>query len=152
MPSSKLTKAQQQAMTKRQATKVQKATAAAETAADSVTALKDVRNVKRGSLANLREDLGSLQQKLNAHPLSQKVRDKKADIEVCRTELEAIVLATWTMPERDSIKPSLSGTRSLRRSRRNWRLQATTARTRTRTMKTTDRYLGLATMPGGWPR
>ena len=78
-------------MTKRQATKVQKATAAAETAADSVTALKDVRNVKRGSLANLREDLGSLQQKLNAHPLSQKVRDKKADIEVCRTDLEAIV-------------------------------------------------------------
>ena len=77
-------------MTKRQATKVQKATAAAETAADSVTALKDVRNVKRGSLANLREDLGSLQQKLSAHPLSQKVRDKKTDIEVARAELETI--------------------------------------------------------------
>ena len=94
MPSSKLTKAQQGQLTKRQAGKVHNVSAKVEQAKDAVAALTDQRNNQRGVVGALRDDLGGLeqklQQKLAAHPLSQKVRDKKGAIEIARTELEQI--------------------------------------------------------------
>ena len=90
MPPSKLTKAQQGQLTKRQAGRVQKASAKVEQAKDAVAALTDQRSNQRGVVGALRDDLGGLEQKLAAHPLSQKVRDKKGAIEIARTELEQI--------------------------------------------------------------
>ena len=77
MPPPKLTKAQQGQLTKRQAGKVQKASTKVEQAKDAVAALTDQRSNQRGVVGALRDDLGGLEQKLAAHPLSQKVRDKK---------------------------------------------------------------------------
>ena len=90
MPPSKLTKAQQGQLTKRQAGRVQKASAKVEQAKDAVAALTDQRSNQRGVVGALRDDLGGLEQKLAAHPLSQKVRDKKGAIEIARTQLEQI--------------------------------------------------------------
>ena len=90
MPPPKLTKAQQGQLTKRQAGKVQKASTKVEQAKDAVAALTDQRSDQRGVVGALRDDLGGLEQKLAAHPLSQKVRDKKGAIEIARTQLEQI--------------------------------------------------------------
>ena len=91
MPPSKLTEAQQGQLSKRQAGRVQTATSKVEQAKNDAAALADQRNNQRRVVGALRKELGGLEQKLDAHPLSQKVRGKTGDIEVAKTELQAMV-------------------------------------------------------------
>ena len=86
-----LTKAQQTQLSRRQAGKVQRAASKAEGAADAVNAIKTKRDEKRGVISSLKDGLSTLEDKLAAHPLSQKVRDKKGAIEIARKELQSIV-------------------------------------------------------------
>ena len=90
MPPSKLTKAQQGQLSKRQAGKVERATSKVEQAKSDVAASAGRRNNQRLVVGALREELGGLEQKLDAHPLLQKIRDKTGDIEVARADLQAM--------------------------------------------------------------
>ena len=86
----KLTKAQRAQLTKRQAGKVQKSEDKVQKAKDAVAANADQRNNQRNVVGTLRKELGDVQQKLDVHPLSQRVRDKMGQLEVAKTDLQAM--------------------------------------------------------------
>ena len=88
----KLTKAQQFQLSRKQNGKMQRAATKAEEAADRVTQIKSKRDRQRESISNLQEGLGSLQEKLSGHPLTQKVNAKKDEISIARSDLQSIVL------------------------------------------------------------
>ena len=90
MRPSKLTKAQQAQLTKRQAARVQKSEDRVLKAKEDVAANAGQRDIQRRAVGALRKELGGLQQKLEAHPVSQKVRDKMEQIVVAKADLEAI--------------------------------------------------------------
>ena len=87
----KLTKAQQGQLSKRQAGKVERATSKVEQAKSDVAASAGRRDKQRLVVGALRDELGGLEQKLDAHPLLQKIRSKAGDIEVAKADLQAMV-------------------------------------------------------------
>ena len=90
MAPSKLTKAQQGQLSKRQAGKVERATSKVEQAKSDVAASAGRRDKQRLVVGALRGELGGLEQKLDAHPLLQKIRNKAGDIEVAKADLQAM--------------------------------------------------------------
>lgn len=90
MAPSKLTKAQQGQLSKRQAGKVERATSKVEQAKSDVAASAGRRDKQRLVVGALRDELGGLEQKLDAHPLFQKIRNKTGDIEVAKADLQAM--------------------------------------------------------------
>ena len=90
MAPSKLTKAQQGQLSKRQAGKVERATSKVEHAKSDVAASSGRRDKQRLVVGALRDELGGLEQKPDGHPLVQRIRNKTADIEVAKADLQAM--------------------------------------------------------------
>ena len=88
----KLTKAEQEQLTRKQPGKIQRSAAKAEEATDRVQALKSKRDAQRDSISSLKDGLGSLEEKLANHPLTQKVKAKKDEISIARSDLQSIVV------------------------------------------------------------
>ena len=70
---------------------LQKASDAAADAADKVDALKTNKRTKQDEVQRLRGHLSALDDKLEAHPLTQKRADKSEEVAISKSELQDIV-------------------------------------------------------------
>ena len=92
MPRSpKLSKGEAAKLTKVQGRGLQKASDAAADAADKVDVLKTKKRAKQDEVQRLRGHLSALDDKLEAHPLTQKRADKSEEVAVSKSELQDIV-------------------------------------------------------------
>ena len=92
MPRSpKLTKGETAKLTKVQGRGLQKASDAAADATDKVDALNTKKRAKQDEVQRLRGHLSALDDKLKAHPLTQKRADKSEEVAISKSELQDIV-------------------------------------------------------------
>ena len=92
MPRSpKLTKGETAKLTKVQGRGLQKVSDSAADATDRVAALKSTKRAKREEVQRLRGHLSALDDKVKAHPLTQKRADKCEEVAISKSELQAIV-------------------------------------------------------------
>ena len=92
MPRSpKLSKGEKAKLTKVQGRGLQKVSDSAADATDRVDALKTKKRAKREEVQRLRGHLSALDDKVKAHPLTQKRADKCEEVAISKSELQAIV-------------------------------------------------------------
>ena len=92
MPRSpKLTKGETAKMTRVQSRGVQKASDAVTNASDKVDALKMKKRAKQEEVQHLRGHLSAIDEKLKAHPLTQKRAEKSEEVALSKGELQKII-------------------------------------------------------------
>ena len=92
MPRSpKFTKGEAAKLTKVQGRGLQKASDAAADAADKVDVLKTNKRAKQDEVQRLRGHLSALDDKLEAHPLTQKRADKSEEVAISKSELQDVI-------------------------------------------------------------
>ena len=87
----KLTKGEKAKLTKVQGRVLQKVSDSAADATDRVNALKTKKRAKREEVQRLRGHLSALDDKVKAHPLTQKRADKCEEVAISKSELRDIV-------------------------------------------------------------
>ena len=70
---------------------MQKASDAVANAADKVDALKTKKRTKQAEVQRLRGHLSTIDDKLKAHPLTQKRADKSEEVAISKSELQNII-------------------------------------------------------------